>query len=382
MKLDIALLPLEQEIESKKVLKQLASTHKQLALLEGRSAIIPNKNILISTLSLQEAKESSAIENIITTHDEIYKAAIVNNLINDVAVKEVTRYSKALVEGYNKIKDDELITNNLILEIQKMLVLNNAGYRRNPGTVLKNERTGEVVFTPPQSHDEILKLMNNLMEFINNKEVSNLDPLIKMAIIHHRFETIHPFYDGNGRTGRIINILYLVQQNLLSLPILYLSRYIIQYKGDYYSLLQRVRDKNEWEDWILFMLRAVEETSKQTLYLIEEIKRLMQDYKMRIREEFPRIYSQDLLNNLFKHPYTKIEFLENDLGVTRQTASSYLNRLDKSGYLHKTRIGKSNYYINKPLYNLLAEGVPSAQAYDNIKTVHEGEAYYEVKSEK
>jgi Fic family protein len=199
--------------------------------------------------------------------------------------------------------------------------------------------------------------------------MSSLDPLIKMAIIHHRFETIHPFYDGNGRTGRIINILYLIKEDLLTLPILYLSRYIIQYKGDYYKLLQQVRADGNWEPWLMFMLKGVEETAKQTLQLIEAIRQLMQDYKQRIRRDLPKLYSQDLLNNLFKHPYTKIEFLEEELGVTRQTASGYLNRLVKAGFLEKVKIGKSNFYINQPLYKLFAQGIANSQDAEIIKTI-------------
>ncbi len=196
-----------------------------------------------------------------------------------------------------------------------------------PGTALINDRTGETVYTPPQDYDSIKNLMDNLVAFMNDEEMSDIDALIKMAIVHHRFETIHPFYDGNGRTGRIINILYLVKEDLLTLPILYLSRYIIQYKADYYKLLQQVRKDGNWEPWILYMLKGVEETAKQTLYIIEGIKKLMQEYKNRIRTELPKIYSQDLLNNLFKHPYTKIEFLERDLTVKRKTAAKYLNQL-------------------------------------------------------
>ncbi|GGC42955.1 adenosine monophosphate-protein transferase [Parapedobacter defluvii] len=351
------------------VLKQLAAAHRYLALLNGRCATIPNENILINTLALQEAKESSAIENIITTHDEVYKAELFESFFNDAAAKEVHRYAQALKHGFQEVRKNKLITQVHIQNIQRTLENNDAGYRRNAGTVLKNERTGEVVYTPPQDHPTIQKLMDNLVHFMNDEEMSGIDALIKMAIIHHRFETIHPFYDGNGRTGRIINILYLVKEDLLTLPILYLSRYIIQYKGDYYRLLQQVREDGDWEPWIIFILKGVEETSKQTLHLIDGIKRLMQAYKNRIRSEFPKIYSQDLLNNLFKHPYTKIEFLEQDIKVTRQTAATYLNKLAEAGLLVKIKIGKSNFYINDPLYNLFSEGVPPAQSVEPITTI-------------
>ncbi len=370
MQFKIPLLPIPGDLETKPVLKQLAAAHRHLALLNGRCATIPNENILINTLSLQEAKESSAIENIITTHDEIYRADLLESFVNDAAAKEVTRYAQALRQGFQEIRKNKLITNKHILQIQQMLEQNDAGYRKNVGTVLKNERTGDIIYTPPQDYPTIERLMDNLVQFINDEALSDLDPLIKMAIIHHRFETVHPFYDGNGRTGRIINILYLVKEDLLSLPILYLSRYIIQYKGDYYQLLQQVRTDGNWEPWLLFVLKGIEETAKQTLHLIDGIKDLMQNYKQRIRTQLPKLYSQDLLNNLFKHPYTKIEFLEKDLNITRQTAAAYLNKLAETGFLYKMKIGKSNYYMNDSLYQLFLNGVPPAQAFDLVKTIN------------
>ncbi len=368
MQFEIPLLPVDQEIETKPVLKQLAQAHRHLALLNGKCETIPNENILINTLSLQEAKESSAIENIITTHDELYKAQLADSFFNDAAAKEVSRYANALKESFGLVRTNKLITNKEIKYIQQELEGNNAGYRTNAGTVLKNERTNEIVYMPPQDIDTIKKLMENLIAFMNDDTISDLDPLIKMAIIHHRFETIHPFYDGNGRTGRIINILYLVKEDLLTLPILYLSRYIIQYKAEYYKLLQQVRMDGKWEPWILFMLKGIEETSKQTLFLIDGIKQLMTDYKQRIRRDCKTIYSQDLLNNLFNHPYTKIEFLENDLNVNRQTAGKYLNQLADKGFVNKIKIGKCNFYINEPLYKLFLSGVPKAGSLDNIIT--------------
>jgi Fic family protein len=333
----IELLPPKGELETKPVLKQLNSAHRYLAFLNGKCATIPNENILINTLALQEAKESSAIENIITTHDEMYKAQLLETIFDNAAAKEVSRYADSLKEGFKTVRKDKLITNKTILEIQKHLEDNDAGYRSVPGTVLKNEKTEEIVYTPPQQQDEIVKLMDNLVAFINDETLSDLDPLVKMAIIHHRFETIHPFYDGNGRTGRIINILYLVKAELLNLPILYLSRYIIQHKADYYRLLQQVRIDRNWEPWILYILKGVEETSRQTLDLIEGIRKQMFEYKNRIRTELPKIYSQDLLNKIFKHPYTKIDFLQKDLGVQRKTAAKYLNMLADKGLLEKSR---------------------------------------------
>jgi Fic family protein len=372
MQFDIPLLPPDAEqIETKAVLKQLSATHRYLALLNGRCAIIPNEQIIINTLALQEAKESSAIENIITTHDAMYKVQLSERFFNDAAAKEVYLYAEALKKGFQVVRQQKLITHRTILDTQKALEGNDAGYRRNAGTVLKNERTGEIVYTPPQDYSTIEKLMDNLVSFINDENMSELDPLVKMAIIHHRFETIHPFYDGNGRTGRIINVLYLVKEELLALPILYLSRFIIQYKAEYYKLLQQVREDNRWESWILFILRGIEETAKQSLFLVDGIKERMQSCKLGIREKLPKIYSQDLINNLFKHPYTKIDFLMNDLNITRKTASVYLSKLVEAGFLDKVKVGTSNFYINQPLFNFFLAGVPKAQSIDNIKTVTE-----------
>ncbi len=345
-------LPLKQDVESKQILKKLASAHRALAELKGVVSSIPNENILINTLGLQEAKDSSAIENIITTHDDIYKAELNLNVFKSINAKEVQNYISALKKGFVLISQNKILTNNDIIAIQAELEKNNAGFRKLPGTSLKNATTGETVYTPPQEYSVIIDLMSNLEHFINNDTLSNFDPLVKMAIIHYQFESIHPFYDGNGRTGRIINVLYLVMKDLLNLPILYLSRYIIQNKGLYYKLLQDVRETENWENWILYMIDAVEETSKETIVLIGNIRELIFEYKNLLRNNY-KFYSQDLLNNLFKHPYTKIEFLEKDIGVSRITAAKYLNELVKSGLLKKQKLGTANYYINEKLMNLL-----------------------------
>lgn len=354
MKPSISLLPLQRDVENKAILKKAAKAHQALAELKGVANSIPNETILINTLSLQEAKDSSAIENIVTTHDELFQSDLLSHDFKSLAAKEVFSYAKALRSGFEKVKKNGLLINSYILEIQSELEENRAGYRKVPGTSLKNDQTGEVVYTPPQHPEEIIALMNNLETFINDDEMSDLDPLIKMAIIHHQFESIHPFYDGNGRTGRIINILYLVKQELLKIPILYLSRYINENKSSYYRLLQEVRDNDNWEDWIVFILEGVEQTSKQTIFLIEGIKTEMLHFKMKMRSELPKIYSQDLLNNLFRHPYTKIEFVMNELNVKRRTAAKYLDELVAIGLLEKHKIGRENYYINKALYTLLS----------------------------
>jgi Fic family protein len=347
-------LPLAVDVETKAVLKSLPSAHAALAELKGIASTIPNQNILVNTLGLQEAKDSSAIENIITTHDDLYKSELNLDSFKSLEAKEVQNYISALKKGFELIKTKGLITNNIIVEIQKELEGNSAGFRKLPGTALKNSSTGETIYTPPQDINEINKLMTNLEKFINDPSICDYDPIIKMAIIHYQFESIHPFYDGNGRTGRIINILYLIIENLQNLPILYLSNYIIQNKSDYYRLLQELRDNENWEEWLLFMIHGIEKTSRETIELIIQIKELMMEYKHKLRDNY-KFYSQDLLNNLFKYPYTKIEFIVNDLNVSRITAANYLNKLADDGILRKERIGTGNYYINEKLFNLLTK---------------------------
>ncbi len=350
----IPLLPLNNDFDLKPILKKLTKAHRALAELKGVAAIIPNQDILLNTLSLQEAKDSSAIENIITTDDELYKSDAITQSFASVAAKEVYNYVAALKNGFEKVKQTELLTNNHILEIQARLEENKAGFRKLPGTALKNDKTGEIVYTPPQDIAQIQDLMSNLEKFLNDNEISDLDPLIKMAIIHHQFESIHPFYDGNGRTGRIINVLYLVKQGLLNSPVLYLSRYINQNKSDYYRLLQKVRDNNSWEEWVSFILDGVEQTSRQTTYLIHGMKDLMQNHKQKIRSELPKIYSQDLINVVFGHPYTKIDFVMREIGVSRLTASRYLKELVRIGLMKEEKKGRDNYYINIELFSLLS----------------------------
>ncbi|MGJ8618789.1 MAG: Fic family protein [Methylophilaceae bacterium] len=346
-------LPESESLESRIVLKKTAEAHRYLAELKGIAATIPNEAILISTVSIQEAKDSSEIENIITTHDEIFKANLFTEAMTNPAAKEVQDYAFSLRQGFHTVAKQDVIRLNDILEVQQYIEKNRAGLRKVPGTDLRNSQTGEVIYTPPQDANDIKRLMDNLIIYINNDDICDLDPLIKMALIHHQFESIHPFYDGNGRTGRIINILYLVAKDLLGLPVLYLSRYFIRNKKDYYSQLQQVRETGNWEPWILFMLNGLVETAQATIILITDIKQLMQNYKNRMRDELPKIYRQELLNNLFKHPYTKIDFVMSDLNVSRITATRYLEQLVENNFLQKERIGRSNYYINQPLLTLL-----------------------------
>lgn len=340
--------------DSPAILKRLASASRQLAELKGIAAAIPNQGILINTLGLQEAKDSSAIENIVTTHDELFKDDVLPEAFVNPAAKEVLRYRQALRVGFEQVRESGLITANHILVIQSELEKNNAGFRKLPGTALK-DIGGRTVYTPPQDHSEIVALMRALERFINESDLFAVDPLIKMALIHHQFESIHPFYDGNGRTGRILNVLYLVKERLLDIPVLYLSSYIVRTKADYYRLLQAVRDDDAWEEWVLYLLEAVEQTAGQAIATIQAIKAALFDYKHRIREGY-KFYSQDLINNLFTHPYTKIEFVQRDLQVSRLTATKYLDALVDGGFLQKQKIGRANYYINVALTPILQGG--------------------------
>jgi Fic family protein len=324
---------------------------RRLAELKGIAGSIPNQDILINTLGLQEAKDSSEIENIVTTHDELFKDDVLPEDVANPAAKEVLRYRQALRVGYEQVKSSGLLTANHLIEIQAELERNNAGFRKLPGTALKAS-DGQTVYTPPQDPAEIVALMRDLERFINDASLLDVDPLIKMALIHHQFESIHPFYDGNGRTGRILNVLYLVKEGLLDIPVLYLSSHIVRTKADYYRLLQTVRVEERWEEWVLYMLEAVEQTAVQTIATIEAIKLALQDYKHRIRANH-KFYSQDLINNLFMHPYTKIEFVQHDLQVSRITATKYLDALATGGFVQKQKLGRGNYYVNVALSEIL-----------------------------
>ncbi|MFV0677924.1 Fic family protein [Variovorax sp. tm] len=333
------------------ILKKLASASRRLAELKGIVAAIPNQGILINTLALQEAKDSSEIENIVTTHDELFKDDVLPEAFANPSAKEVLRYRQALRVGFEQVRESGLITSNHIIRIQSELERNNAGFRKLPGTALK-DAAGRIVYTPPQDPGEIEALMRALERFVNETDSFAADPLIKMALIHHQFESIHPFYDGNGRTGRILNVLYLVKERLLDIPVLYLSSHIVRTKADYYRLLQAVRDQDAWEEWVLYLLEAVEQTASQTIETINAIKSALFDCKHRIREKY-KFYSQDLINNLFMHPYTKIEFVQQDLQVSRLTATKYLEALVEGGFVQKHRMGRSNYYINIALASIL-----------------------------
>lgn len=374
----IPLLPLPYDLETKTVLRQANKANRKLAELKGVAQAIPNERILISSLTLQEAKDSSAVENIVTTQDDLYRAGLdANFTLIGAATKEVLFYREAINEGFKLVRNKNILTLNDIKRIQEVLEQNSAGFRTTPGTQLKRSSDGAVIYTPPQDGQRIVELMSNLEQFINDDELCPIDPLVKMAIIHHQFESIHPFYDGNGRTGRIVNILYLVTSGLLDLPILYLSRYITHNKAEYYERIQAIRNATgdnsaQWEAWILYMLRGVEQTAEETIALVKNIGKLMTEYKNIIRPAFGRKYSHELLNGLFYHPYTKIGHLESNMQVSRQTAAKYLDRLASLGLLQKERMGKENYYINTKLMELFLTFSEQQEAdnTDGVESVH------------
>lgn len=348
----LEMLPLNVNLETVNILKQLSKTSRTLAELKGVANTMPNQNILINAIMINEAKNSSEIENIVTTHDEIYKAMI-KPIDTSPAAKEVVDYRSAIWKGFNLIKEHKILNINMIIKIQEELEHNSAGIRKTLGTVIKNNKTGEIVYTPPQNKNEILNYLENLIEYIN-KEDDSIDPLIKLGIIHYQFESIHPFYDGNGRTGRIINILYLVLKGLLDTPILYLSKYIINNKSEYYTLFKKTRETNDFEPFILYMLIGIDEMAKETIKLIESINEEMNKMKIELKEK-TNFYSKELLESLFFEFYTKIPYLQRELNISDKTAQKYLDTLVKLGFLTTEKIGRERIYKNERLFNIIKE---------------------------
>jgi len=353
--MNITLLPPPYELETKAVMRKLIEANGALSELKGVADSIPNKTILINTLVLQEAKESSAIENIITTYDELYRAQLFKEGWSK-ETKEVLNYGEALKRGFDLVKSKGFISKNLLLEVQAILEDNDAGFRRQAGTKLKNPYTDEVVYTPPQSYDDIVALMSDLEKYLND-DADETDDLVRMAVIHYQFEKIHPFYDGNGRTGRILNILYLVLKSKLDLPILYLSRYIIRHKAEYYRLFRQDPNQDFWTDWVLFMVEGVRVTALETIEMVKQIRELMDQFKRELKTNLPKRYSKDLLENLFKHPYTRIESVMNDLNVSEPTAIKYLKELEEGGFVKRVKLGTKVYFLNERLYNFF-KGTP------------------------
>ena len=343
---DLPLLPPATELETRAVLKQAISTNRILANLRGLAAQIPNQGVLTNSIVLQEARLSSEIENIVTTNDELYRADADADGKTDAHTKEVLRYRQALNFGFKELTQRPLTT-NLFIDLVRIIKEVDFGVRRVPGTALKNAQ-GEVIYTPPVGEAVIRDKLANLEQFIHADD--GLDPLVKMAVMHYQFEAIHPFEDGNGRTGRILNLLYLVECGLLDIPVLFLSRYIIANKVGYYDGLRGVTERQDWENWILYMLRAVESTAQQTFDQVTRIRVLMEQVRERVQKEAPGIYSKDLIEVIFRHPYTKIQFLV-DAGIAkRQTASTYLQTLAGLGLLRPSKHGREMYYINEALF--------------------------------
>lgn len=352
--------PHRNEVETLAILRQESRAATALAELKGLSRLLPNPDILINALVLKEAKASSEIENIITTDDKLYQAMTLKGQPVDTATKEVLHYRQALYTGYRFIKEKGFLSTNGIIQIQQELDRtvarqNQAGIRRLPGTSLRNDRTKQVIYTPPDDTAILNQLMRNLEEYLNSHQPDEVSALIKLAVQHYQFESIHPFYDGNGRTGRIINVLYLILHGLLGEPILYLSGYIITNKADYYRLLQEVRTENNWSDWILFMLQAVEVTALQTIEQITRIQALFDITVERVRTELPKVYNKELVEVLFEYPYSKIEFLVERLNIDRRTASKYLRLLVDADVLKAEQKWKETLFINHHLVALLQE---------------------------
>ena len=351
---DLPLLPPHRaKIESVKILRQVIKSSVALAELKGIANTLPNPSILLNAVVLKEAQASSEIENVITTQDKLYEALSAQGVEADIATKEVLRYREAALFGFKLVQKKGFLNTNSIIAIQQILEENKAGIRKLSGTALRNSVTRKVIYTPPDDHRRILELLKNLEDYLNEKD--DLSPIIKLAVQHYQFESIHPFYDGNGRTGRIINILYLVLQGLLDGPILYLSAFIIKNKSSYYKLLQEIRTKDNWEDWILFILTGIEETALETVSRIRLINSLFQKTMNKVKKKLPKSYSKELLELLFEQPYSKIEYLTERLGISRVSASKYLKELESIGVVQSKKVWKEVLYINTDLVNILKE---------------------------
>lgn len=354
---DLPELPPDVELETPVVLKSAIGANRVLAELKGKAESIPNQSILINSLILREARASSEIENVITTNDRLFEAFSSGDREYDPQTKEVLRYREALWSGFNALKERPLTT-NLFVEMVQLIKQNSLGIRQTRGTVIANPITENIIYWPPEGKERIRSLLANLEDYIHEDE-TDIDPLVKLAVIHYQFEAIHPFEDGNGRTGRILNILYLVQQQLLNLPILYHSSFIIQQKEKYYRLLKEVTRKQAWEPWILFMLDAIRQTAEETMQKIDGIRLLLEETLEMARQELPdRVYSKELIELLFEQPYCKTKFLV-DRGIAkRQTAADYLKELEQAGILRSKKVGRENLYLNIRLYDLLSGKSP------------------------
>jgi Fic family protein len=355
-------LPPGYELESKAVLRACITARAALAELKQAAELIPNQTMLINTIPLLEAKDSSEIENIVTTTDQLFQHVDGDGQA-DHATKEALRYRTALHHGYRSLQSRPLCTATAV-EVCRTLKGADMDIRRTPGTQLANDRTGEVIYTPPEGEDRLRSLLANWERFLHNE--TELDPLIRMAVGHYQFEAIHPFTDGNGRTGRVINILFLIQQELLNLPILYLSRHIIANKADYYRLLLEVTRDQAWEPWVLFMLKAVEETSRWTTGKIAAIRQLAEHTTEHVRLSLPKIYSRELVDVIFEQPYCRIGNLVDKQIGQRQAASRYLKELVALGVLREMTYGKEKLFIHPKLMQLLSRDSNEFQFYETF----------------
>ena len=347
---DLPLLPPKADTETKQILRKTISAGRALAQLNGTLLNLPNPTLFLDTIYLQEAKASSEVENIITTNDELYKSLVADRKTEKLATKEVLSYKEALWLGLEELKIKPLITTNLCVKIVQCIKQNNASIRNTPGTKLSNTE-GEVIYTPPSGEQVIREKLANLEKFINEDET--IDPLIKMAILHYQFEAIHPFSDGNGRTGRILLLLYLKLSGLLNTPAIYLSEYIIKNKIEYYRCLKDVTEKNEWEDYILYMLDMIEETANKGLKRLNKITLAMEETATEIKKMLPKVYSKDLIEILFRLPYTKRQHLiEENIGNLK-TVGNYLKALEENGFLKSEKVGKEKLYLNQKLLEIL-----------------------------
>lgn len=347
---DLPLLPPKAELETKEILTKTIRASRALAQLNGAIRNLPNPSLFLDIIHIQEAKASSEIENIITTNDDLYQAVVADKKFDNPATKEVISYKEAIWLGFSRLEQRPLITTNLCIELVQCIKKNTAAIRTTPGTTLSN-RQGEVIYTPPSGEQVIREKMANLEMFINEND--SIDPLIKMAISHYQFEAIHPFSDGNGRTGRILLLLQLKLEKLLDVPALFLSEYIIKHKDMYYEGLRSVTENNDWSKFILYILDMVETTSIKGLERLESIVHLMDTTGQEIKDKLPKVYSKDLVEVIFKLPYTKRQNLINAGLGTPKTVGNYLIALEEEGFLKSIRVGKEKLYLNLPLMNIL-----------------------------
>jgi len=347
---DLPLLPPKMDIETKKILRKTISAGRALAQLNGTLLNLPNPTLFLDTIYLQEAKASSEVENIITTNDELYKSFVAEKKIENSSTKEVLSYKEALWLGLEELKAKPFITTNLSIKIVQCIKQNKASIRATPGTILSNNQ-GEVIYTPPSGEMVIREKLANLERFINEENV--IDPLIKMALLHYQFEAIHPFADGNGRTGRILILLYLRLSGLLEVPAIYLSEYIIQNKNDYYIKLRGVTENENWEDYILYMLDMIEQTALKGLERLKLITTAIEEMTTEIKAKLPKMYSKDLVEILFRLPYTKRQNLIDENLGTAKTVGNYLIALEENGILKSVKVGKEKLYLNQKLLKIL-----------------------------